>query len=101
MKGKVFGILVSGLLIGGGAIGAFQVLAKDNVTNQITEEQAKQIAETEVGGTASSLVVERESGKLIYEVLVGDREVEIDAETGETIEMENDLGIERFDHEEI
>ncbi|MFX0210145.1 MAG: PepSY domain-containing protein [Candidatus Hodarchaeota archaeon] len=70
---------------------------------QITEEEAKTIAEEHTDGTAISVTLEKEDdflelefGQLIYEVIVetetGKYEVEIDAETGNVLEVEPDDG---------
>lgn len=88
MDRKILGVLALVLLLGGGAIGIFRVSAKDNTTSQITVERAKRIAETEVGGTISSVLTEQENGGLVYEIQVGDKEVEVDAQTGAILEIE-------------
>ncbi|UCC93208.1 MAG: PepSY domain-containing protein [Thermoplasmata archaeon] len=58
----------------------------------ISEEEAKQIAEEETGGIAGDVTTEKEDGRLVYEVQVetdsGPAEVEIDANTGEVLEVE-------------
>ncbi|MHA2232902.1 MAG: PepSY domain-containing protein [Candidatus Hodarchaeales archaeon] len=83
-------------------VGAFLVIANRTFANEdpaISSDEAKRIAEEHTGGTAISVELEREddglfSGKLIYEVVVqtanGYLEVEIDANTGEVIEVEPD-----------
>ena len=59
---------------------------------KISEDEAKQIAEDETGGTAGDVTTEREDGVLVYEVQCdtdkGPAEVEIDADTGEVLEVE-------------
>ncbi len=58
----------------------------------ISEEEAMRIAEEETGGTATKITMEKEGFKVLYEVNVktdkGPAEVEIDAETGEVVEVE-------------
>ena len=60
--------------------------------DMISEEEAIAIAEEHTGGTATDVVVEKEWTKTIYEVTVdtdkGIAEIEIDAETGEVLEVE-------------
>ena len=59
---------------------------------KISEEEAKQIAEEETGGIAGKVTTEKEGFTTVYEVQVetdkGPAEVEIDAETGEVLEVE-------------
>jgi uncharacterized membrane protein YkoI len=59
----------------------------------ISEDEAKAIAEEETGGVAGDVTTEKEDGKLVYEVQVttdqGPAEVEIDANTGEVLEVEH------------
>jgi uncharacterized membrane protein YkoI len=59
---------------------------------ELTEDEAKAIAEEETGGIAQSVTLEKEGGKQVYEVQVktdqGHAEVEIDANTGEVLEVE-------------
>ena len=59
----------------------------------ISEEEAKSIAEEHTGGPATSVDVEKEDGKTVYEVQVetaeGPAEVEIDAHSGEVLEVEH------------
>jgi uncharacterized membrane protein YkoI len=61
-------------------------------TPEISEDEARTIAEEETGGTAGDVATEKEDGKLVYEVQVetdqGPAEVEIDASTGEVLEVE-------------
>lgn len=62
------------------------------ISGILTEEQAKALAVAEVGGVVTGFSSEREDGILIYEVALavqGDTvEVEIDAATGEILEVE-------------
>ena len=60
----------------------------------LSEDEAKQIAEDHVGGTAQSVELEHEDGP-VYEVMVeqenGDlKEVEVDGNSGEVLEVENE-----------
>lgn len=61
-------------------------------TGIITEERAKQIAQNLIPGTVVDFDAEHEDGKLIYDVSIaaqGDiAEVEIDAATGDVLEVE-------------
>ena len=41
----------------------------------ITADQAKQVAETKLGGTATSIQLEDEDGTVVYNVVIGDQEV--------------------------
>ncbi|MHA2273972.1 MAG: PepSY domain-containing protein [Candidatus Hodarchaeales archaeon] len=78
----------------------YRTVAEDKP--KISEDEAKRIAEEYLGGTAISVDLEREDddffggGQLIYEVVVetadGLFEVEIDANTGEVLEVERDDG---------
>jgi uncharacterized membrane protein YkoI len=60
-----------------------QALAK------ITAEQAKQAAETSVGGKASSVKLENEDGNLVYAVEISQKEVKVDAGNGKVLYTEN------------
>jgi uncharacterized membrane protein YkoI len=61
-------------------------------TPELSEDEARQIAEEETGGVAGDVTTEKEDGTLVYEVQVktdkGPAEVEIDANTGEVLEVE-------------
>ena len=61
---------------------------------KISEEEAKAIAEEHTNGTAISVELEKEDSSMVYEVIVenatGRYEVEIDADTGEILEVEED-----------
>ena len=73
-----------------------QEIAPDDLTETgslITEEQAKQIALNHIGeGGIIEIELERESGIILYSIgIISDQkevEVEIDAETGEILEVE-------------
>lgn len=58
----------------------------------ISEEEARRIAEEETGGTATKVDMEKEGFTIVYEVQVetvkGRAEVEIDAKTGDVLEVE-------------
>ena len=62
------------------------------------------IAEDHVGGEARSVELEREGTSLVYEVVVenedGVFEVEIDADSGEVLEVELDDGPEDDDDDD-
>lgn len=61
-----------------------------DVQPEISVEQAIEIAESEVDGTAHDVELEREHGTLVYSVEIGNQEVEIDATTGEILATEFD-----------
>jgi uncharacterized membrane protein YkoI len=96
-KKPIVGLTLFSLL----ALGALFVLVNRTIGEEdpaITEDEAKAIAEEYTGGTAISVDLEREDddlfggGQLVYEVLVqtanGLLEVEIDANTGDVLEVE-------------
>lgn len=56
---------------------------------KISATQAKQAAETSVGGTASSVKLENENGSLLYAVVIGNQEVKVDAGNGKVLYTEN------------
>ncbi|MFC4360433.1 PepSY domain-containing protein [Halobium salinum] len=60
----------------------------------LSEQEAMNIAEERVGGTAQTIEQENEGGGPVYEVLVQQsdgemKEVEIDGDSGEVLEVEN------------
>lgn len=55
----------------------------------ITEDRAVEIAEAELGGTASEVELESENGALVYEVEVGGQEAKVDAGNGDILHIEN------------
>lgn len=57
---------------------------------KITLEEAKQVAESAVGGTADSIELETEDGSLVYEVEIGQTEVYVDAGNGTVLYTENE-----------
>ncbi len=56
---------------------------------KITAKQAKQAAETSVGGQASNVKLENENGNLVYAVVIGKKEVKVDAGNGKVLYTEN------------
>ncbi len=64
----------------------------DKIEDKITEEKAKEIALNEVNGKIIKIEIEKENGRLLYEVEVKEgnniAEIEINAETGEILEVE-------------
>ncbi len=56
---------------------------------KITPQQAKQAAETAVGGTATKVKLESENGNLVYAVEIGSKELTIDAGNGQVLSSEN------------
>ncbi len=54
----------------------------------ISADQARKTAEAKVGGTASSVTLGDEDGKVIYEVIVNGQEVKVDAKTGSVLTLE-------------
>lgn len=63
--------------------------AKLQYDAKISATQAKQAAETSVGGTASSVKLEDENGSLVYAVVIGNQEVKVDAGNGKVLYTEN------------
>ena len=68
------------------------VTVQELVSAEITEEKAKEIALNEVSGRVIKVDTEKENGRVLYEIEIQDgndvAEVEIDAETGEVLEVE-------------
>ncbi|MBS4222988.1 PepSY domain-containing protein [Lederbergia citrea] len=98
MKKSVIIAGVAGMVILGGAVGAGAVSnSAPNVEKSaaISEEKAKEIAIKETGATFKSIELDKEDGRLIYEIdLVNGNEevdVDIDATTGNVIKAERDL----------
>jgi len=56
----------------------------------LSPEQAAAIAERETGGTAGDIELEREDGRLLYEVEAGGNDVTIDANDGSVVSVEAD-----------
>lgn len=55
---------------------------------KISAQQAIQAAEAAQGGTASTVELENENGNLVYEVLIGQTEVVVDAGNGKVLYTE-------------
>ncbi|OKH25946.1 peptidase [Hydrococcus rivularis NIES-593] len=55
---------------------------------KITAQQAKQAAETAQGGTASKVELEDEDGNLVYQVVIDQTEVMVDAGNGKVLYTE-------------
>jgi len=66
-----------------------QEAAKLQPLAKITIQEAKQAAQTAVAGTASSVKLENENGNLVYEVVIGQQEVMVDAGNGNVLYTEN------------
>lgn len=78
------------------------VLANDNESGPLAEgndllsdatltpAEAAAIAERETGGTAGDIELERENGRLLYEVEAGGNDVTIDANDGTVVSVEAD-----------
>lgn len=63
----------------------------------ITADQAKQAAQAKLGGTASSVQLEDEDGTVVYNVIIGNQEVKVNAADGtitkiEAADTENESG---------
>ncbi|MBS4208458.1 PepSY domain-containing protein [Bacillus sp. FJAT-50079] len=96
MKRKIMIASVIGCVIFGGAIGANAI---SNTNSQVKEanskislEKAAEIAKNEVGGIVESVELDKENGRLIYEVdfVEDDLDVDIDAVTGEVVKVDRD-----------
>lgn len=98
MKNKLVIIGAAGLIILGGAVGAFanSNQVEDEKKNVISMEEAEKIAKTEVEGNIENIELEEDDGRLIYDVefedgkKLDDAEVEIEAETGKVLEIDQD-----------
>lgn len=94
-------VLISSLAVGALILTtATNYILSINEEPNITSEEAKAIAEEHTGGTAISVTFEKEDdflegefGEMVYEVIVetenGRYEVEINAKTGEVLEVES------------
>ena len=99
---------VVGVLVVVGGVGVAFAATGGNVAASdadLSEDEAQQIAEDHVGGTAQSVELEHEDGP-VYEVLVeqdnGDRkEVEVDGNSGEVLEVEDEENGEDDDEDSI
>ncbi len=67
---------------------------------KISEVQAKAAAEKSAGGTASSVKLEEENGSVVYAVIVGTKEVKVDAGNGAILNTEASDGNEAADKSE-
>lgn len=54
----------------------------------ITADQAKQVAQTKLGGTATSVELEDENGTVLYNVIIGNQEVKVNAADGSIVKIE-------------
>lgn len=67
-----------------------QEAAKLQPLAKITAQQARQAAQTSVGGQASKVELENEDGNLVYAVKIGQQEVKVDAGNGRVLYSENE-----------
>ena len=67
-----------------------QEQAKLQPLAKITAMQAQQAAETAEVGKATKVKLENEDGNLIYSVIIGQKEVAVDAGNGKVLYAEND-----------
>ncbi|MGH2414848.1 MAG: PepSY domain-containing protein, partial [Microcystaceae cyanobacterium] len=65
-----------------------QESAKLQALAKITPQQAQQSAESAQGGQASSVKLENEDGNLVYAVVIGHKEVKVDAGNGRVLYTE-------------
>jgi uncharacterized membrane protein YkoI len=56
---------------------------------KITPQQAQQAAEKAVGGQATRVQLENEDGNLVYSVLIGEKDVKVDAGNAKILYTEN------------
>ncbi len=91
-KRTILALFVSGILLAGVLIGVFMNAPRsaNAQQSQLTPDEAKAAAEAESpGATATDVSLEREGSVDVYEVqLDNGMEVEIDAATGEILEIE-------------
>ena len=66
----------------------------DQNQSSISFQEALQIAEEAVDAKAYAIELEKEEGEPIVEIEIGDKEVIIDAETGEILQIDNYLRAE-------
>ncbi|MBY0097015.1 PepSY domain-containing protein [Mesobacillus maritimus] len=96
MKKNILIIGVTGVVLLGGAlgVGAFSEGTQEN--NFISTKKAEEIAVTEVEGTVESVELEKDDGRVKYEVDLTDQngnddiDVDIDASSGEIIKVDRD-----------
>ena len=101
MKKKIWLISgIAGVVLLGGAMGAAAIDNPETKTNAgeklIPIEEAEEITLKEVNGTVESIELEREHGRLVYDVDVNskdnhdDIEVDVDAKTGAVVKVDDD-----------
>lgn len=98
MKKNLLIIGVTGAVLLGGAVGvgAFSETTQEKESHFISMKKAEEIALTEVEGTIESVELEKDDGKVKYEIDIRDQhgnddiDVEIDANTGKVIKVERD-----------
>lgn len=98
MKKNLLIIGVTGAVLLGGAVGvgAFSETTQEKESHFISMKKAEEIALTEVEGTIESVELEKDDGKVKYEIDIRDQhgnddiDVEIDATTGKVIKVERD-----------
>lgn len=76
----------------------------DSVTlpaGSISTDQARQAAEQNTGGTASTIETDDEDGTLVYEVNVENEEVQVDATSGQVLQVEDDDSDDQSDDDNI
>jgi uncharacterized membrane protein YkoI len=101
-KKLIAGGALAGLVLSGGLMTAVSAQTAAEQTG-LTQEQVIEIALLEVPGDVQEIELERERGMMIYEIeiLAADgleMEVEINAQTGEVLEVEADhAGCDRDD----
>lgn len=66
-----------------------QEAAKLQGLAKTTPQQAKQAAEAAQGATASRITLDNDDGNLVYEVIIGQTEVVVDAGNGKVLYTEN------------
>lgn len=55
---------------------------------KITADQAKRVAEAKLGGTATEVELGTENGTLVYEMLISNQEVKVDAGNGSVLKVQ-------------
>jgi uncharacterized membrane protein YkoI len=98
MKKNILIIGVTGVVLLGGAlgVGAFSEGTQEKDNNFISTKKAEEIAVTEVEGTVESVELEKDDGRVKYELDITDQngnddiDVDIDAISGEIIKVDRD-----------
>lgn len=67
-----------------------QEQAKLQPLTKITSSQAQKVAEATEGGKANEVKLENEDGNLVYSVIIGQKEIKIDAGNGRVLYAESD-----------